>query len=43
MQRMHMQIPETRPPPGRTQVESRRLEKEHRDRILAPHLLGTGW
>src|ERR1700674_2618021 len=25
-------FPETRPPPGRTQVESRRLEKDHRER-----------
>jgi hypothetical protein len=37
-------FPETRPPPGQTPVESRRLEKEHREREFAGHVCSErGW
>jgi hypothetical protein len=37
-------FPETRPRPGRTEVESRRLEKEHSEREFSHHVCSErGW
>ena len=37
-------FPETCPPPGRTRVESRRIEKEHREREFSHHVCSErGW
>ena len=37
-------FPESKPPPGQTPAESRRLEKEHREREFAAHVCeDRGW